>query len=187
MKLYEKIIDDRKHILPLNKIVLIKGDMSVYQPTEEMVFEDGWIEHVVEPQQEPTEEELLNLEKERMINLIMDFDNSDKVNNCYINYQGQRISYWANKQERSVLKTAIQDCITFGRENYRLDLRELGVSIELNCELLLQMLTSLEVYAIDCYNVTTDHLFNIKKIETLEELNQYDYRIGYPEKLVFSV
>ena len=68
-----------------------------------------------------------------------------------------------------------------------MDLRDLDVSIELNCELLLQMLAALEVYAIDCYNVTTDHLFNIKKIETLEELHQYDYRVGYPEKLVFSV
>jgi hypothetical protein len=182
MKVFQK---DNK-IKTLNRIVIIKDNMQIFNPTEEMILEDGWVEYIPVVQ-EPTEEELFNLEKEHMINRIMDFDNSDEVNNCYINYQGQQISYWADKQERSVLKTAIQDCITLGRENYRLDLRDLDVSIELNCELLLQMLASLEVYAIDCYNVTTDHLFNIKKIETLEELHQYDYRAGYPEKLVFSV
>jgi hypothetical protein len=49
--------------------------------------------------------------------------------------------YWANKTERSILKTAIEDCLKVGRTTYRLDIRDLGISIPINCELLLTMLS----------------------------------------------
>ena len=74
-----------------------------------------------------------------------------------------------------------------GIETYRLDLRELGVSFTISCQNMLQMLSALEVYAIQCYNKTTDHIFNINKIENMEDLDNYDFTQGYPEKLVFEI
>ena len=66
MKLYEKIINGKQHCKPANKIVIIKDGMQTFNPTEEMLFDDGWKVH--EPiQYEPTEEEILNREKEYMI------------------------------------------------------------------------------------------------------------------------
>jgi hypothetical protein len=32
------------------------------------------------------------------------------------------------------------------------------------------MLSALEVYAIDCYNKTTDHIYNVNALTTVEEL-----------------
>jgi hypothetical protein len=49
------------------------------------------------------------------------------------------------------------------------------------------MLSALEVYAIDCYNKTTDHIFNVNNLTTIEEIENYDYRLGYPEKLIFEL
>jgi hypothetical protein len=72
-----------------------------------------------------------------------------------------------------------------GRNEYRLDLRELGIHVSINCEQLLHMLSALEVYAIDCYNKTTDHIYNVNNLTTIEEIRAYDYRVGYPEKLEF--
>jgi hypothetical protein len=46
MKLYEKIIDGNLQRKPLSKIVLIKDEMQIFNPTEEMVLEDGWVEYV---------------------------------------------------------------------------------------------------------------------------------------------
>ena len=74
-----------------------------------------------------------------------------------------------------------------GRETYRLDLREVGVSVDINCEKLLSMLSALEVYAIDCYNKTTDHIYAVNNLTTVEEIEAYDYRVGYPEKLTFTL
>ena len=184
MKTYQKEIDGKLVVRQANKIVIEKDGMCTYNPTEEMILEDGWVEYVTP---EPTEEEKLTREKEHKIREIERFDSSKDVNICYISRLGDTIPYWANKSERSSLKSAVQDCIAMNREYYRLDLREVGVSVEINCEQLLAMLSALEVYAIDCYNKTTDHIFAVNSLTTIEEIWEYDHREGYPEKLTFSL
>ena len=62
MKLYEKIIDGVMHCKPASRIVLIKDDMQIFNPTEEMLLEDGWVEHVSMSNPEPTEKDLLEEE-----------------------------------------------------------------------------------------------------------------------------
>jgi hypothetical protein len=47
------------------------------------------------------------------------------------------------------------------------------------------MLDAIEMYAIECYDVTQRHLMNIDKLQTAEEIKNYDYTTGYPEKLKF--
>lgn len=46
---------------------------------------------------------------------------------------------------------------------------------------------ALEVYAIDYFNKTTDHIFAVNNLTTVEEIEAYDYRVGYPEKLTFEL
>ena len=48
------------------------------------------------------------------------------------------------------------------------------------------MLNSLELYALDCYNVTQLHLAAIKKMYIVSQIEEYDYTVGYPEKLLFE-
>ena len=47
------------------------------------------------------------------------------------------------------------------------------------------MLYLIEAYASQCYDNTQKHLSNISKLETLEEVKNYDYKIGYPQPLQF--
>lgn len=186
MKLYEKIINGKQHCKPANKIVIIKDGMQTFNPTEEMLLADGWTIHVPVVN-EPTEEEILNREKEYKIEEILRHDSSPEVNTCYIKTGGTELSYWANKSERSSLKSAVNDCVIMNRNTYRLDLRDLGLSVDIDCNKLLEMLSALEVYAIDCYNKTTDHIFNVNGLTTIEEIKNYDYRLEYPEKLIFEI
>ena len=185
MKKYKKEIDGKVSIKTLNEIVLNKDGNVIFNPTEEMVFADGWVEYVA-PKPIP-EEILIKRAKSRKIDEINNYDSSKEVNICYIKTPLDTIPYWANKTERSSLKSAVQDCIAMGRETYRLDLREVGVSVDINCEKLLSMLSALEVYAIDCYNKTTDHIYAVNTLTTVEEIKAYDYRVGYPEKLTFEL
>ena len=182
MKRYFKEIDGIITYKLASRIVIIKDGMQIFNPTEEMILEDGWTEYII-PTDEPTEEERLATAKQYKIEEINNYDCSSEVNECYISYMGQTLSYWANKTERNDLKDALKDCIAIGRNEYRLDLRDLNVSITVSCEQLLQMLSALEVYAIDCYNKTTDHIFNVNAFTTIEEIQNYNYREGYPEKL----
>ena len=167
-----------------NQIIVRKNGKQIINPTEEMILEDGWVEYVIP---EPTDEQKLQRAINNKLHDIEWYDSSDEVNSCIISYMGQEMSYWANKTERSILKTAVEDCLKVGRTTYRLDIRDLGISIPINCELLLTMLSQLEVYAIDCYNKTTDHIYAVKKLTTIEDIENYNYREDYPEKLKFEL
>ena len=48
------------------------------------------------------------------------------------------------------------------------------------------MLGQLEIYATECYNKTTDHIFVIQSLDNIEEIKEYDYKTGYPEVLQFN-
>lgn len=178
MKRYEKEIDGRIVKKLLSGIVVIKDGQQIFNPTEEMVIADGWVECVEEPLDFNTLEKV----KERKLRELHRYDESKEVNDCIIVYQGQELHYWANKTERDALKGALMDCIAMGREFYRLDLRDKGVSLTIRCELLLQMMAVLEIYAIDSFNKTTDHEFAIKACATEAEVDDYEFRgVGYPE------
>lgn len=181
MKRYKKIIDGKTIVKELNKIVIRRDDIVTYNPTEEMVLEDGWVEYVPPTPIEPSAEVLLERAKKRKLLDLHAYDESSEVNDCIIVYEGNELHYWANKTERDALKGALRDCMAMGREFYRLDLRDKGVSLTIRCELLLQMMAVLEVYAIDSFNKTTDHEFAIKACATQVEVDAYVFRgVGYP-------
>ena len=191
MKQYVKEIDGNTVIKTRHEVVIRKDGRVTYNPTEEMVLADGWVEYVPPTPAEPSEEQLFERAKERLIRRIEDHDKSRRVNNCRIVKDGNAMDYWADKHERDSLKNAVRDCITMGRYVYRLDLRELGISLEISCENLLAMLSALEVYAIDCFNKTTDHLYAVRSMQygsnTVEEIEGYRYEEGYPEVLTFNL
>ena len=60
-----------------------------------------------------------------------------------------------------------------------------NISVPLKLSSAVQMLYALEVYASTCYDVTQSHLSKIESYETIEEVEAYDYKEGYPEKLRF--
>lgn len=186
MKKYKKEINGKAVVKALKDIVINKDGRVTYNPTEEMVLADGWTEYVFKPREWPMEIQLQRV-KDRKLRELERYDESEKVNDCIIVYQGEEIHYWADKTERNDLKNAVRDCIAMGRDIYRLDLRDKGVSINLPCEALLQMLSALEIYAIDCYNRTTDHEFAIKALTTKEEIEAYDFKVGYPSIPRFEV
>lgn len=181
MKKYTKSINGIIYKKQLHEIILHVGGKQIINPTKEMVLADGWVEYVESVDSMPSERVLLERARRKKLDELYAYDSSSKVNDCIIVYQGQELHYWANKTERDALKGALRDCIAMGREFYRLDLRDKGVSLTIRCELLLQMMATLEVYAIDSFNKTTDHEFAIKACTTEVEVDAYEFRgVGYP-------
>lgn len=180
---YYKEIDGEKIFF---KNPLIMDDRQIINPTEEQLIECGWIKYVPEVYT-PTPIQLLEQARVEKLTEIESYDSSSDVNECLIHYNGETIPYWADKTTRTTLKEAVRDCIAVGLDKYRLDLREYGVSMEIDCELMLGMLQELEVYAIRCYNKTTDHIYAVKALDNIEDIQSYDYQSNYPSKLEFSV
>lgn len=172
----QTIIKERKNIVL--RIEMDGRKMQVFNPTEEMLFEDGWEEHVPVVY-EPTEEEIINREKENMIEDIIRYDSSNEVNEFYIS----DMPLWLDKATRAGLKLRFDAEIAMGKTDTILWYN--SYQFPLSLESAIQMLYALEVYASACYDNTQAHLATIEKLTTIEEVKSYDYTTGYPEKLKF--
>ena len=48
---------------------------------------------------------------------------------------------------------------------------------------IIDKLSALEQYALNCYNVTASHKNAVQSLTTIEAVNEYDITQGYPTKL----
>lgn len=108
---------------------------------------------------------------------VKKYDKSKKVNSFIFN----GVETWIDRDTRVSLMNSTNILKNAGQETTTLWLN--NTPYVLNCDLLIQLLTNLEIYALQCYNVTEQHKANISKLETEEELKSYDFTANYPEKL----
>lgn len=107
------------------------------------------------------------------------YDSSSDVNQFFYNDQ----PFWLDKSTRVGLVNSTTILKNAGKEDTTLWLGDFHVTLP--CDQVLQMLAALEIYALDCYNVTATHKYNINKLSTIEDIEAYDCTSGYPEKLRF--
>lgn len=132
------------------------------------------------PVYEPTEEELLNRARSNKLNQISHYDTSTNVNSFYLN----SAQVWLDKSMRVGLMNSMEIEKATGREVSTLWFGNVCYTVPI--ELGIQMLQALELYALACYNKTAEHKVNVQSLETIQEIEDYDHTIGYPEKLVFD-
>lgn len=123
----------------------------------------------------------LSFVRDMVTERIMRYDSSSAVNSFTL--MGKEM--WLPKETRVGLVNSINIEKAAGKTATVLWFG--GVRYELPIELALQMLAALELYALECYNITQSHLAAIDTAQTMDELTSYDYTAGYPENLVFSV
>ena len=174
MKTYFKDIDGQRVYKSRKQIVIEKDGMNTYNPTEELILADGWQEYVY-IDKELTLEDV----KKHKIEEINYYDQSSDVNIFYVN----DMPIWLDKATRSGLMLRFQAEAAIGKTNTSLWYD--GVEFPLEVSIAMQMLYALEVYASACYDNTQKHISEVNKLETKEEIDNYDYTIGYPEKLRF--
>ena len=112
---------------------------------------------------------------------IAAYDTSDKVNGFILN--GQIV--WLDKATRVGLMNSTTIERDLGQETTELWLGEHNLIIK--CNLAIQLLQQLEVYALKCFNVTATHKKEVNNLSTIEEINSYDITKDYPEKLVINI
>lgn len=174
MKKYTKNIDGREVIKSANEIVVRNNGMQTFNPTEAQILADGW-EIYERPIYTPTLEDV----KRNKVDEILAYDNSSAVNQFTIG----GIPMWLDKATRAGLLLRFEAESKVGRE--QTTLWNEGVSYTLPLADAMQMLIALELYASECYDNTQRHLAEVAKLETIAEVEAYDYTIGYPAKLAF--
>jgi hypothetical protein len=50
-----------------------------------------------------------------------------------------------------------------------------NIKLSINTDAAIQMLSALELYALDCYNKTAEHKVNVENLTVVEDVKNYDY------------
>lgn len=145
-------------------------------PTVEQLTEWGFAEWH-KPQ--PTEEQLLAQAKEEKIAELLDYDQSNAVNSFTIS--GQEM--WLTRDDRTQIDESINAYEAKGETEMTKYFD--GVPYTFPLTAWKSMLNDLIVYASEALNVTEAHKATINNSEYIEDVNSYDFTVGYPNKLEF--
>lgn len=124
----------------------------------------------------------INDAKHEKLRDIDTYDNSESVNSFTIN---DEITTWFSKTERSNYKNSIESAKL-------LDVKELSLFINGNLmtiptEVAERLLAAIQLYADACYIVTQQHKNVVEAMTEIEDVDNYDYTVGYPERLNFTI
>lgn len=112
---------------------------------------------------------------------ITAYDTSDKVNGFTLN----GLLVWLDKATRVGLMNSTTIAKAAGQETTTLWLGDAKLVVD--CGKAIQLLSALEMYALECFNVTASHKAAVSELKTIEEVEAYDYKAGYPKMLEMSV
>ena len=142
---------------------------------EQYSYDVCWIDGV------SSDADVLQRAKEAVLAAIEAYDTSSSVNGFILN--GERV--WLDKATRVGLMNSTQIVKAMGQKTTALWFG--GMQIEVNCDKAIQLLSALEMYALECFNVTAAHKKAVAELNTVEEVLGYDYTKGYPEQLRMEV
>ena len=129
-----------------------------------------------------TSEAALTAAAQKMVQEQIDkYDTSPSVNGFMLN--GLRV--WLNKDTRVGLMNSTSIAKAMGQPTTTLWFG--GMQIEVDCDKAIGLLSALEMYALECFNVTAAHKKAVAELNTVEEVLGYDYTKGYPEQLKMEV
>lgn len=119
--------------------------------------------------------------KEICLNEIEEYDVSPSVNGFILN--GMLV--WLDKATRVGLMNSTTIAKAAGQQTTTLWLG--GIKLVVDCDKAIQLLSALEMYALECFNITASHKAAVSELTTIEEVEAYDYKAGYPKMLEMSV
>ena len=125
--------------------------------------------------------EPLGYMKNAMLAYIEKYDASSSVNSFLLN----GIEVWLDKVTRMGLMNSTTIAKAAGLDETTLWLGDIELVVD--CDKAIQLLSALEIYALECFNVTASHKAAVNKLDNIDAVLTYDYREGYPEKLKMEV
>lgn len=124
---------------------------------------------------------VLSEAKTSMLAAITAYDASSSVNSFLLN--GMEV--WLDKATRVGLMNSTTIAKNMGQEKTSLWLG--SYQLEVDCDKAIKLLSALEMYALECFNVTAEHKKAVSELDNIEAVLTYDYKKGYPEKLKMEV
>ena len=119
--------------------------------------------------------------KREVLKQIDAYDTSSAVNGFVLN--GAVV--WLDKATRVGLMNSTTIAKAMGQATTTLWLGD--TKLEVGCDMAIQLLSALEMYALECFNVTAAHKKAVAELTDIGEVLSYDYTKGYPAQLRMEV
>ena len=151
-------------------------------PSVEQLYDWGFREWV-EPAPTPTQ--LLERAKSSKVAEIEAYDQSNEVNGFDIVVGGQTMAAWLTPDKRSDYKNSLDSAELLGMTEVHPVFN--GVALTIPTQTAKMALAKIQIYANQCYGVTEQHKANVMALTTIEEVEAYQYKSGYSERLRFEI
>ena len=119
--------------------------------------------------------------KDDKIAEITTYDASEAVNS--FSYNG--VSMWLDKATRVGLMNSTEITKAAGQETT--DLWMGDVKLTIPCDTVIKLLSAIEMYALECFNTTARHKAEVAELKTVEDVEKYDIKEGYPKQLEINL
>lgn len=125
--------------------------------------------------------EPLEYMRKAMLSYIEKYDISSSVNEFELN----GMQAWFDKATRVGLMNSIN--VTKREGDQKIELWLENYKLELDCDKAIELLSKIEIYAMNCFNVTALHKKQVSEFSNIEDFLNYDYKDGYPDKLIINI
>ena len=125
--------------------------------------------------------EPLEYMRKAMLYYIEKYDISSYVNEFELN----GMQTWLDKATRVGLMNSIN--VTQRAGGSKIELWLGNYKLELDCNKAIELLSKIEIYAMNCFNVTSLHKKQVSEFSNIEDFLNYDYKSGYPDKLIINI
>jgi hypothetical protein len=161
-------------------------DKWVLLSDEQVAFHEEYpeasVQEVWNMQLTPPHVRTLEEAKSEMIQKIDEYDSSDSVNSFLVN---DTIKAWFTADERANYRNSIDSAETLGVEELTFFIGGMLTTVPTaNAK---TMLATVQLYADQCYIVTQLHKDTVNGFETIEAVDSFDYKSGYPEMPSFII
>ena len=119
--------------------------------------------------------------KDDKIAEITAYDASTAVNGFKLNGN----AFWLDKATRVGLMNSTEITKAAGQETT--DLWMGDVKLTIPCDTVIKLLSAIEMYALECFNTTARHKAEVAELKTVEDVEKYDIKEGYPKQLEINL
>ena len=180
----EKTEDGQEKVSSLCDYMLERYD---YKPSMDLVLNDIFASGEQASMEEIREiseglgAEPLKYMKKAMLYYINIYDLSSAVNSFVLN--GMEV--WLDKATRVGLMNSTTIAKASGQKTTTLWFG--GLKLVVDCDKAIQLLSALEMYALECFNVTAAHKKAVNELDNINAILTYNYKSDYPDKLKMEV